>query len=242
MHLPYLANRTTAADDTHLRNELFRYRISGDGITMIFKSNFTKRSAMAALALSVAAAGVPSVASAQQAGGKPPQGWFKICTKQEDNDVCIVQNLLTANNGQLVTAVGLITVSGKVNRKVLQVSVPSARLIPTGVQMQIDGGKPVKLDYAICMPDKCVAEAPLSDQLIASLKKGNEVVFTSVNFQRAPNPIKMALTGFTGVFDGEPIEQSQLEERQRLLQEEMQKKAEDARKKLEEAQKAAKQN
>ncbi|AHK44341.1 putative invasion-associated protein [Ensifer adhaerens OV14] len=209
---------------------------------MIFKSNFTKRAGLATLALSVAAAGVPGVASAQQAGGKPPQGWFKVCTKQEDNDVCIVQNLLTANNGQLVTAVGLITVTGKVNRKVLQISVPSARLIPTGVQMQIDGEKPVKLDYAICMPDKCVAEAPLSDQLIASLKKGNEVVFTSVNFQRAPNPIKMGLEGFTGIFDGEPIEQSQLEERQRLLQEEMQKKAEDARKKLEDAQKAAKQN
>lgn len=208
---------------------------------MIFKSNFTKRAGMAALALTVAAAGAPGLAAAQQAGGKAPQGWFKVCTKQEDNDVCIVQNLLTANNGQLVTAVGLITVSGKVNRKVMQVSVPSARMIPPGVQMQIDGGKGVKLDYAICMPDKCVAEAPLSDALISSLKKGNEVVFTSVNFQRAPNPIKMTLEGFTGVFDGEPIEQSQLEERQRLLQEEMQKKAEDARKKLEEAQKAAKQ-
>ncbi|MCA1365866.1 invasion associated locus B family protein [Bradyrhizobium sp. BRP14] len=207
---------------------------------MIFKSNFTKRAGLAALALSVAAAGAPSVASAQQAGGRPPQGWFKVCTKQEDNDVCIVQNLLTANNGQLVTAVGLISVSGKINRKVMQVSVPSARMIPPGVQMQIDGGKGVKLDYAICMPDKCVAEAPLSDALIANLKKGNEVVFTSVNFQRAPNPIKMTLEGFTGVYDGEPIEQSQLEERQRLLQEEMQKKAEDARKKLEEAQKAAK--
>ncbi|MCA1407810.1 invasion associated locus B family protein [Ensifer sp. IC3342] len=206
---------------------------------MIFKSNFTNSAAMAALALSVAAAGAPSAAFAQ--AGKPPQGWFKVCTKQEDNDVCIVQNLLTANNGQLITAVGLITVSGKINRKVLQVSVPSARMIPPGVQMQIDGGKGVKLDYAICMPDKCVAEAPLSDALIANLKKGNEVVFTSVNFQRAPNPIKMTLEGFTGVFDGEPIEQSQLEERQRLLQEEMQKKAEDARKKLEEAQKAAKQ-
>lgn len=139
---------------------------------MIFKSNFTTRAGLAALALSFAAAGAPSVASAQQAGGKPPQGWFKVCTKQEDNDVCIVQNLLTANNGQLVTAVGLITVSGKVNRKVMQVSVPSARMIPPGVQMQIDGGKGVKLDYAICMPDKCVAEAPLSDALIAQLKKG----------------------------------------------------------------------
>ena len=67
-----------------------------------------------------------------------------------------------------------------------------------------------------------------------------EVVFTSVNFQRSPNPIKMSLGGFTGAFDGEPIEQSKLEERQRLLQEEMQKKADEARKKLEDAQKAAK--
>ncbi len=208
---------------------------------MSFTKNITKRVALPVLSLAVAAAALPTVASAQQAGGRPPQGWFKVCTKQEDNDVCIVQNLMTANNGQLITAVGLITVSGKVNRKALQVSVPSARLIPPGVQMQIDGGKALKLDYAICMPDKCVAEAPLNDATIASLKKGNEVVFTSVNFQRAPNPIKFTLSGFTGAFDGDPIEQSQLEERQRLLQEEMQKKAEDARKKLEEAQKAAKQ-
>ena len=90
------------------------------------------------------------------------------------------------------------------------------------------------------MPDKCVAEVLLTDQMLASLKKGGELVLTSVNFQRAPNPIKISLEGFTGVFDGEPIEQSQLEERQRLLQEEMQKKAEEARKKLEDAQKAAK--
>ncbi|OLP59838.1 Invasion associated locus B family protein [Xaviernesmea oryzae] len=209
---------------------------------MTFKSTLTQKAALAAIAGAVAAATMPAAAFAQDAGGRPPQGWFKVCTKQEDNDVCIVQNLLTANNGQLITAAGLITVTGKVNRKILQVSVPSARMIPPGIQVQIDGGKPIKLDYAICMPDKCVAEAPLTDPVIASLKKGTEVVFTSVNFQRAPNPIKMSLEGFTGVFDGEPIEQSKLQERQRLLQEEMQKKADDARKKLEEAQKAAKQN
>lgn len=209
---------------------------------MTFKSNFTKKAGLSVFAGAVIAAAMPAASLAQQAAGRPPQGWFKVCTKQEDNDVCIVQNLLTANNGQMITAVGLISVQGKVNRKILQVSVPSARLIPPGIQMQIDGGKAAKLDYAICMPDKCVAEVPLSDGMLASLKKGGEVVFTSVNFQRAPNPIKITLEGFTGVYDGEPIEQSKLEERQRLLQEEMQKKAEDARKKLEEAQKAAKAN
>ena len=206
---------------------------------MIFTSKLIKRTVLSAFAASVALAAAPSASFAQQQAA-PPKGWFKVCTKQEDNDVCIVQNLLTANSGQLITAVGLITVTGKTNRKIMQVSVPSARLIPPGVQMQIDGGKGQKLDYAICMPDKCVAEVPLTDQMIASLKKGGELVLTSVNFQRAPNPIKISLEGFTGVFDGEPIEQSQLEERQRLLQEEMQKKAEEARKKLEDAQKAAK--
>jgi invasion protein IalB len=205
---------------------------------MIFTSNLIKRTALSAFALSVAVAALPSTSLAQQA--TPPKGWFKVCTKQEDNDVCIVQNLLTANSGQLITAVGLITVTGKTNRKMMQVSVPSARLIPLGIQMQIDGGKAQKLDYAICMPDKCVAEVVLTDAVVASLKKGGEVVFTSINFQRAPNPIKFSLEGFTGVYDGEPIEQSKLEERQRLLQEEMQKKAEEARKKLEDAQKAAK--
>ena len=168
-----------------------------------------------------------------------PQGWFKICTKQEDNDVCIVQNLQQAANGQLLTAIGLITVSGKVNRKLIQVSVPSARAIPPGILMQIDGGKGQKLDYAVCMPDKCIAEAPLTDGLIAALKKGGEVVFTSVNFQRAPNPIKVALTGFGTAFDGPAMEQSKLEETQRALQEKTLKEAEARRKKLEDAQKAA---
>lgn len=213
---------------------------------MIFTSNFTKKAALSACVGAMAVSAMPAVSMAQQAAagaaGRPPQGWFKVCTKQEDNDVCIVQNLLTANNGQMITAVGLISVQGKVNRKIIQVSVPSARLIPAGIQMQIDGGKGAKLDYAICMPDKCVAEVPLSDAMLANLKKGNEVVFTSVNYQRAPNPIKISLGGFTGAFDGDPIDQSKLQERQRLLQEEMQKKAEDARKKLEDAQKAAKSN
>jgi len=151
-----------------------------------------------------------------------------------------VQNIVLAQNGQMITAVGLISVEGKVNRKILQVSVPTARLLPPGVVMQIDGGKGQKLDYAVCLPDKCTAEVQLTDAMIASLKKGNEVVFTSINFRRAPNPIKIALNGFTGAYDGQPISQSQLAESQRSLQEGMQKKAEEARKKLEAAQDAAK--
>jgi invasion protein IalB len=198
------------------------------------------RSFVAATVFATAAVSVPVSASAQTAP-TAPQGWFKVCNKDGDNDVCSVRNIMTANTGQLITAVAFISVSGKINRKFLQVTVPTARLIPPGVLMQIDGGKGSKLDYGICMPEMCIAEAPVTDAMLANLKKGKEVIFTSVNFQRAPNPIRMPLDGFTGVFDGPAMEQSKLQERQQLLQEEMQKKAEAARKKLEDAQNAAKQ-
>ncbi|MBX4906846.1 MULTISPECIES: invasion associated locus B family protein [Rhizobium] len=215
---------------------------------MMFKSEKKMRAALSVLAVMFGAASAPVSSFAQDAAaqgpaqgvGSPKLGWYKTCSKQEDNDVCVVQNLILANGGQLVTAVGLISVTGKINRKLLQVSVQSARLIPPGISMQIDGGKGQKLDYVICLPDKCTAEVPLTDAMIASLKKGSDVVFTSINFRRAPNPIKISLEGFTGAYDGEPVSESKLADTQRSLQESMQKKAEETRKKLEDAQKAAK--
>jgi invasion protein IalB len=215
---------------------------------MMFKSGNKTRAALSVLAVMFGAASAPVSSFAQeaapdagaQANGAPRLGWYKTCSKQEDNDICVVQNLILANGGQLVTAVGLISVSGKINRKLLQVSVPTARLIPPGIIMQIDGGKGQKLDYAVCLPDKCTAEIPVTDAMIASLKKGTDVIFTSINFRRAPNPIKISLEGFTGANDGEPVSESKLAESQRSLQDSMQKKADEARKKLEDAQKAAK--
>jgi invasion protein IalB len=214
---------------------------------MMFKSEKKMRAALSVLAVAFGAVSAPvasfaqdAASAPQQAAGAPRLGWYKTCSKQEDNDICVVQNLILANGGQLVTAVGLISVSGKVNRKILQVSVPTARLIPPGIMMQIDNNKGQKLDYAVCLPDKCTAELPLTDAMIASLKKGSDVIFTSINFRRAPNPIKISLEGFTGAYDGEPVSESKLAESQRSLQDSMQKKAEEARKKLEDAQKAAK--
>jgi invasion protein IalB len=195
--------------------------------------------AMAAPTLAPTAAHAQAAAPAASAGA-PSQGWYKACTKQEDNDVCVVQNIVAASTGQLLTAVGMILVEGSVNRRVMQISVPSARLVAPGINVQIDGGQAQRVEYAVCMPDKCVAEVALTDEMVNSFKRGGEVVFTSVNYQRAPNPIKISLSGFTQAFDGEPVAQSELEERQRLLQEEMQRRTAEARQRLEDAQERAK--
>jgi invasion protein IalB len=196
--------------------------------------------------LSVLAAGVVGFLGAQlpaalaQQQQQIPQGWFKACTKQEDVDICNVQNITTAGNGQLVTGVSLIELKGKINRKVFQVTVPTGRLVPPGIGLQIDTGKAQKLDYVICFPDRCVAEVPLTDQLVASFKKGSTLTLTSVNFQNQPNPIKIALTGFSGAFDGPPLQQSDIEDRQKKLQDFVAKNNQDFAKKLKEEQDKAK--
>ncbi|RWK44438.1 invasion associated locus B family protein [Mesorhizobium sp.] len=201
-------------------------------------SNAYRLSVMAAGVVGFLGAQLPAALAQQQQ--QIPQGWFKACTKQEDVDICNVQNITTAGNGQLVTGVSLIELKGKVNRKVFQVTVPTGRLVPPGIGLQIDTGKAQKLDYVICFPDRCVAEVPLTDQLVASFKKGSNLTLTSVNFQNQPNPIKIALTGFSGAFDGPPLQQSDIEDRQKKLQDFVAKNNQDFAKKLKEEQDKAK--
>ncbi len=204
------------------------------------KSNATRLSLLAAgIAAIVAGATIP--ASAQQQQQQLPEGWFKACSKQEDIDICNVQNILVADTGQLLTGVSLIEVKGKTNRRIFQITVPTGRLVPPGVGMQIDGGQPQKIDYMICLPDRCIAEGPLNDQLVASFKRGSELTLTSVNFQNQPNPIKMSLQGFTAAFDGEPLQQSDIEARQRQIQDFVNRNTEDFAEKLREEQEKAKQ-
>ena len=202
------------------------------------KTDAYRISVMAAGVLGVLAAGLVPAAAQQQP--QLPKGWFKACAKQQDVDICNVQNILTANTGQVITGISLLELKGKVNRKVFQVTVPTGRLVPPGIGLQVDGGKATKLDYVLCFPDRCIAEAQLSDQLVASFKKGQVITLTSVNFQNQPNPVKVSLDGFTGAYDGAPLQQSDIEDRQKKMQEFAAKKAEDFNKKLKEEQDKAK--
>jgi invasion protein IalB len=196
-----------------------------------------RASALAAFAVSALAI---APAAAQQAAGQPPQGWFKVCAKQEDNDICNTQNVVTADSGQLLTAISLIDVKGKINRKIFQISVPSGRLIPPGVGLQIDKNKPTKVEYGICFPDRCIAEAQLSSEMVAALKKGGELTITSINFQNKPNPLKISLSGFGAALDGPGMQQGELDDRNKKLEEAMAKKKADRDQKIKEEQDKAK--
>jgi invasion protein IalB len=200
-------------------------------------TSFTRRATGLAAVFVGLAALHTMPAFAQQA---PQQGWFKICAKQADVDLCNTQYQLLADNGQLITAVSLLDIKGKTNRKVFQVSVPPGRLIQPGVGMALGTANPTKMEYAICFSDRCIAELELTDKLLAALKKGSELTLSSINFQRQANPVKISLAGFTAAVDGEPIQQTDAAAKQKEVQDWVAKNKQDFEKKILDAQAKAK--
>jgi len=71
-------------------------------------------------------------------------------------------------------------------------------------------------------------------ELIASLKKGQNLVVQAINSNGAPLTLPLPLAGeFSKAYDGPPTDPKVFEENQKKLQEELQKRAEEQRKKLE---------
>jgi invasion protein IalB len=205
---------------------------------MTITTNDNSRRAVIGAAILAMSAMLAAPAGAQEQ--PPTNGWFKLCSKQEDNEICNVQFQAVASNGQVVTAVSLAEVKGKINRRVFQITVPTGRLIQAGIKVKVDENKEVALPYAFCFPQNCMAEVALDDNLVTLLKGGKAMTITSTNFQNKPNPVEVSLNGFTGIYDGPPLKRDELESRQRQLQEELRKKAEEQRKKLQEEQDKAK--
>ena len=75
----------------------------------------------------------------------------------------------------------------------------------------------------------------LTPELLANLKKGQNLVVQAINSNGAPLTLAAAAAGsrkFAKAYDGPPTDPKVFEENQKKLQEELQKRAEEAREKL----------
>jgi len=80
----------------------------------------------------------------------------------------------------------------------------------------------------------------LTDEMVNALKKGGKLTLTSVNFQNKPNPITVALTGFSDALNGKGLQQNELEQRQKELQDAVQKRQKEFEAKMKAEQEKAK--
>ena len=189
-------------------------------------------------------AGAPPAAAAQ-----PPEQqvqliyapWTKFCLKGQDanaKQVCFTGKDGRIESGQPVIAAVIIEPEGE-PKKILRVTLPLGMQLVHGTRVIVDNNPPQQSPYVICFANGCMSDYEVTPELLANMKKGQNLVVQAINSNGAPLTLPLPLAEFAKAYDGPPTDPKVFEETQKKLQEELQKRAEEARKKLEANQPAA---
>jgi invasion protein IalB len=197
-------------------------------------------------------------AQAPQAGGGAAQPqdqqiqliyspWTKFCLKGQDanaKQVCFTGKDGRIESGQPVIAAVIIQPEGE-PKMILRVTLPLGMQLVHGTRIIVDNNPPMQSPYVICFQNGCMSDYDVTPELLANMKKGQNLVVQAINANGAPLTLPLPLIDqrtntpeFAKAYDGPPTDPKAFEETQKKLQEELQKRAEEQRKKLEDAQKA----
>ena len=167
--------------------------------------------------------------------------WTKFCLKGQDanaKQVCFTGKDGRIESGQPVVAAVIIEPEGE-PKKILRVTLPLGMQLVHGTRIIVDNNPPLQSPYVICFQNGCMSDYEATPELLASMKKGQNLVVQAINANGAPLTLPLPLGGeFAKAYDGPPTDPKEFEASQKKLQEELQKRAEEQRKKLEDAQKA----
>ena len=166
--------------------------------------------------------------------------WTKFCLKGQDanaKQVCFTGKDGRIESGQPVVAAVIIEPEGE-TKKILRVTLPLGMLLGHGTRIIVDNNPPAQGPYVICFQNGCMSDYEVTPELLANMKKGQNLVVQAINSNNAPITLPLPLADFAKAYDGPPTDPKVFEETQKKLQEELQKRAEEARKKLEAGQAA----
>jgi invasion protein IalB len=161
--------------------------------------------------------------------------WTKFCLKGQDanaKQVCFTGKDGRIESGQPVIAAVVIEPEGE-TKKILRVTLPLGMQLVHGTRVIIDNNPPAQSPYVICFANGCMSDYDVTPEMLANLKKGQNLVVQAINSNGAPLTLPLPLAEFAKAYDGPPTDPKVFEETQKKLQEELQKRAEEARKKLE---------
>ena len=146
--------------------------------------------------------------SATKTGTGDESSWVRICTKEADKkQVCLVKHEgLEPKTGAVLIVAAVRTVGGE-DKQHLLVNIPTAYslVMPSGVQIKIDEGEPIQLQYSVCLPTNCQVQIELSKEMLDKMRTGKQMVVAAMNAQQKTIAFPISLQGFAKTSDGAPV-------------------------------------
>jgi invasion protein IalB len=155
----------------------------------------------------------PSPAQAAPAQDSQPQsdassgnaqpGWVARCTsvsRDAPPECAIEQSAVLTKTGQLIVLVD-IRVAADTRQPAALIQLPLGLNLPVGAKLQVDEGKAIDLPIQTCEQRGCYISAPVSAELLASLKSGKQLKISFQNMAKETISIPMPLSDFAAAYD-----------------------------------------
>lgn len=154
------------------------------------------------LALALALAAGPTAAfypAAAQGTVKANHGdWQLRCDTPpgaQAEQCALVQNVTADDRPNVgLTAIALKTADNK--SRLLRVLAPLGVLLPAGLGLRIDNADVGRVQFVRCLPNGCIAEVVMDDELIGKMTKGKNATFIIFQTPEEGIGIPVSLNGF----------------------------------------------
>jgi invasion protein IalB len=156
--------------------------------------------------------------------------WTKLCSKSAEaggKTMCRIGKDGRLESGTPMVGAVLMEMEGE-QRKILQVMLPLGILLPRGTRVLIDNDEQgaMVLPIVVCAGGGCMAQAEAGADMVAKLKKGQNLYVQAYNMQQSVFTLAVPLADFAKAYDGPATDPKDIEEQQKKLQEQLQKRGE----------------
>jgi len=120
------------------------------------------------------------------------------------SEQCVLMQFVTAEDRDNVGLTVIVLKTADKQARIMRVLAPLGVLLPSGLGLQIDSSDMGRAAFVRCLPNGCVAEVILEDELLASLRSGSTATFIIFQTPEEGIGIPISLGGFGTGYDTLP--------------------------------------
>ncbi|WP_370636847.1 invasion associated locus B family protein [Afifella sp. IM 167] len=149
-------------------------------------------------ALVLCAALAPGTAAAQGTVKSKHGDWEVRCDTPPgaQNEQCVVMQFVTAEDRPNVGLTVIVLKTADKQAKILRVLAPLGVLLPRGLGLRIDEEDLGSAGFVRCLPNGCVAEVIMDENLLGKLSSGTTATFIIFQTPEEGIGIPISLSGF----------------------------------------------
>jgi invasion protein IalB len=166
-----------------------------------------RRIALIALALVAVLAAMPAERAAAQGAVKSVhKDWQIRCDTPPGakSEQCALIQSVTAEDRANVGLTVIVLKTADQKSRLMRVVAPLGVLLPSGLGLKIDNADVGRAGFVRCLPNGCIAEVIMDDELIKKLRSGKSATFIIFQTPEEGIGFPMSLNGFGEGYDKLP--------------------------------------